>query len=197
MKRNKFKDYSDRELVLNYQSSSDNACLEELYRRYHQKVYQYCFTITKNKEHASDLSQDTFERVVGNLSRLKNSDTFISWLFHIARNLCLDHLKKQSKQKAEKLEEVFELADEIIDMEEVEAREHQLALMEILINELNQEDRAMLQLKYVDRVKIKDIQQQFALSESAIKMRLARARKKVLHLYQKRTSPAESTKVRK
>ncbi len=186
MRSSKFKDFSVKELVVSYQSSADSDCLDEIYRRYYQKVYQYCFTILKNKDTAGDLAQDTFERVVSHLSKLKNSDTFVSWLFHIARNLCLDHLRKQSKQKAEQLEEVLELADEIIDLEEVEAREHQLALMEVLINELNHEDRAMLQLKYIDSVKIKDIQLQFGLSESAIKMRLARARKKVSRLYHQR-----------
>ena len=147
MKASLLKEYTDKQLVLEYQASGTTTCLEELYRRYHPKVYHYCCTILKDRDTASDLTQDTFVRMVSHLSRLRHSDTFTSWLFHIARNLCLDHIRKQSRRKAEKLEEVMELADEIIDVEELEAKEHRITLLETLINELNHEDRAMLPAK--------------------------------------------------
>ncbi len=78
------------------------------------------------------------------------------------------------------------MADEIIDLEDLEAKEFQISLMEILIDELNEQDKEMLKLKYVDKMSIKAIQAEFELSESAVKMRLARARKKVLRMYNKK-----------
>ena len=186
MRNRPLKELSDREVILNFQAFSDRKFLDEIYRRYHRKVRVYCNTILQDREAADDLAQDTFLKVVNNLSKLKNATTFVSWLFQIARNLCLDHLRRQARQKAEKLEEVLELADEIIDVEELEARENQILLMQVLLDELSAEDRALLQLKYLDRVKIKDIQRQYSLSESAVKMRLARARKKIARLLEER-----------
>lgn len=183
MKARQLKEWSDKDLISEYQVSSSAKCLEELYLRYHLKVRKYCYTILKDKETAGDLMQDTFIKVSSNLSKLKNATTFVGWLFQIARNLCLDHIKKQSKTKAERVEETLDLADEIIDLEDLEAKEFQISLMEILIDELNHEDKKMLKLKYVDKISIKGIQAEFDLSESAVKMRLARARKKVLRMY--------------
>lgn len=186
MKARQLKDWSDQELIAEYQVSSNSRCLEELYLRYHLKVRKYCHTILKDKETAGDMMQDTFIKVSSHLPKLKNASTFVGWLFQIARNLCLDHIKRQSKTKAARIEETLDLADEIIDLEDLEAKEFQITLMEILINELNEQDKKMLKLKYVDKISIKGIQAEFELSESAVKMRLARARKKVLRMYNKK-----------
>ncbi len=186
MKARQLKDWSDQELIAEYQVSSNSRCLEELYLRYHLKVRKYCHTILKDKETAGDMMQDTFIKVSSHLAKLKNASTFVGWLFQIARNLCLDHIKRQSKTKAARIEETLDLADEIIDLEDLEAKEFQITLMEILINELNEQDKKMLKLKYVDKISIKGIQAEFELSESAVKMRLARARKKVLRMYNKK-----------
>ena len=183
MKENRLKQYSDTELIQEYQESLAEQYLDELYRRYHGKVRHFCLALVKNKETAEDLAQDTFIKVSTHLSLLKKPATFISWLFHIARNLCLDHIKRKSKIKAAQLEEVLDLADEIIDIEDLEAKEHKINLIQTIIDDLNQEDRTLLQLKYLEKATIKDIQTQFSLSESAVKMRLARARKKVLRIY--------------
>ncbi len=186
MKARQLKDWSDQELIAEYQVSNNSRCLEELYLRYHLKVRKYCHTILKDKETAGDMMQDTFIKVSSHLAKLKNAPTFVGWLFQIARNLCLDHIKRQSKTKAARIEETLDLADEIIDLEDLEAKEFQITLMEILINELNEQDKKMLKLKYVDKISIKGIQAEFELSESAVKMRLARARKKVLRMYNKK-----------
>ena len=191
MKDHQLKQLTDKQLIQRHQDSGDQECLEELYRRYHQKVRLYCYTILKDKETAEDITQDTFVRMVDRLSTLRNSDTFVSWLFRIARNLSLNYLQSKSKTKAERIEETLNLSDEIIDTEELEAKEHRIALMEILIDELPDEDRTMLKLKYLDKAGLKDIQEQFALSESAVKMRLSRARKKVLRLYDKKDANSE------
>lgn len=186
MKVNQLKEWSDQQLVQEFQNAANGLILQELYVRYHLKVKKYCHTIIKDKETAEDLTQDTFVKVTKHLPRLKHAQTFVSWLFQIARNLCLDHIKKQSKTKAEGLEKILELADEIIDLEDLEAKENQIKLMEVLIDDLGIEDKQMLRMKYVDKASIKVIQEQFDLSESAVKMRLARARKKVLRLYQEK-----------
>ena len=128
MKVNQLRELSDQQLVQQFQSTAHSAILQELYVRYHIKVKKYCYTIIKDKETAEDLTQDTFLKVTNHLQRLKHAQTFVSWLFQIARNLCLDHLKRQSKTKAERLEQTLELADEILDLEDLEAKENQIRL---------------------------------------------------------------------
>ncbi len=187
MKARQLKEWSDRDLIIEYQLSNSAKCLEELYLRYHLRVRKYCHTILKDRETAGDMMQDTFIKVSSNLSKLKHATTFVGWLFQIARNLCLDHIKRQSRTKAERVEETLDLADEIMDLEDLEAKEFQISLMEVLIDELNVEDKRMLKLKYVDKISIKGIQAEFELSESAVKMRLARARKKVLRMYDQKS----------
>ncbi len=183
---------SDEELVSNYQHKQSSKYINELYRRYQPKILGYCFAIIKNKDTAEDLTQDIFIKITENLHKLNTPSTFSAWCFRIARNHCINFYKKQSKTKAEKLEETLELADEIVDIEEFINREQQFDLIEVLINELDEDEKMILQLKYLEKASIKDIQKSFPeLSESAVKMRLTRVRQKLARLYNKRSLKRE------
>ena len=66
----------------------------KLLERYRGPVYGLCYRMTRNAEDARDLAQETFIKVFSLLDRYDESYAFSSWLFKIATNHCIDHLRR-------------------------------------------------------------------------------------------------------
>ena len=90
--------HSDEQLVTDYISGSESA-LEELVHRYQQKVFSYILMVVHNRELAEDLFQDTFIKVVNTLrmGNYREEGKFSQWIMRIARNLIIDHFRKNQK----------------------------------------------------------------------------------------------------
>jgi RNA polymerase sigma-70 factor (ECF subfamily) len=71
----------------------------ELVRRIQNKIYNTIFGMTRNHEDADDLTQDTFMYAYKALGHFKEQSSFYTWVYRIAVNLTLNHLKKKSREK--------------------------------------------------------------------------------------------------
>ncbi len=85
--------YSDNELVLKYRAGESEA-LAILIRRYLKPIYFFCLNFVKNDE-ANDLAQEVFIKVWKKLNRFDANKNFRVWIFAVARNTCLDYLRKK------------------------------------------------------------------------------------------------------
>ena len=96
--RAKLFQHSDERLVAEYITGSESA-LEELVNRYQQKVFSYILMVVHNRELAEDLFQDTFIKVVNTLrtGNYREEGKFSQWIMRIARNLIIDHFRKNQK----------------------------------------------------------------------------------------------------
>ena len=177
---------TDAQLVLSYQQNNDSAAFGALYNRYYEKIFRYCLSILKDRDAALDLTQEVFLKAAEHLTRLKNPVTFAAWLFRIAHNECMDRCKEGGRTTAFPESLQNNLQEEPVDTEDLMAREHRFSAMEELMQELGEDARMMLQLKYLQHYSIQDLQEKYQLSESAVKMRLARARNRIESLYQRR-----------
>lgn len=171
------------ELVRDYQAQRAADVFSELYRRYYPKVLQYCTTILKDRPTAMDETQEVFLIAVEKIDKLRDPSTFVSWLFRIAHNECIDYLKARSRYSSDALDERFDLVDDSRDIHELEEMERQIIKVQALIEQLPTESRDFLQLKYLQGLSIQDLQSRYHLSESAVKMRLMRARARVVAQY--------------
>ncbi len=82
----------DRPLVARAKEG-DLAAYDELVRRHQQRIYGLCYHLTSNHEDANDLAQDTFMKAWKALKGFKGDANFYTWLYRIAYNHCLNHLK--------------------------------------------------------------------------------------------------------
>lgn len=89
---------SDQELIHRYLSGNE-ASLEQLIHRHKSKVFSYIFMVVKNKQHADDIFQDTFIKVIHTLrsGTYKEEGKFIQWVMRIAHNLVIDHFRKSKR----------------------------------------------------------------------------------------------------
>lgn len=172
---------SDEQLVREY-LKGDNNSLGILYNRYYSKVYHKCLSFSRNPDYAFDLAQDVLMKAFSKMESFKGSSKFSTWLFAITSNHCISQTAKSKYECSLNAGSDCNIIADDIDEEELEARNNREE-MELKIDRylllLAENDRKMLDLKYRLDYSIKDLQREFKLSASAVKMRLLRARNKI------------------
>ena len=88
---------SDYDLIKRFREENDHHAIEVLINRHKRKIFSHIFLLTKDKELAEDLFQDTFIKVIKSLKQGKYTEEgkFLSWVIRVAHNLALDYFRKQ------------------------------------------------------------------------------------------------------
>ncbi len=85
----------DADVVLLAQQGRDTA-FRELLRRYERPVFSLVFRMVRDRDTAEDLAQESFIKVLNHIDRYRPEFKFSSWLFKIANNVAIDHLRKRT-----------------------------------------------------------------------------------------------------
>lgn len=171
----------DEELIRMYLHTQQNNYFEALYNRYVSKVYRRCLSLIKDTTKAEDYTHDIFLRVYGSLGNFKERSTFSTWLYSISYNYCMDQLRYANRTATVALDQEQEYY--WADSGDQEHSEFQFQQLAQAMRTISPEDTLILRLKYEDGLDIRAIAEQFALKESAVKMRLKRTRDKIKRLY--------------
>lgn len=174
------KKLTDEQLVAHFIETQKNLYFEQLYDRYSDKVYRKCLSFVKDDAKAEDFTHDIFLKLVLNLGSYKETAKFSTWLYSITYNYCIDQTRVSKKYSEVGLDENFDLPDDDDDAEmaELEAQQLNKAMKQIL-----PEEKSILMMKYQDDLSIKEISDSLEISESAVKMRLLRAKEKLRKVY--------------
>lgn len=172
----------DAELVCALQTKKDPQAFGKLYEKYMQAVFLFCREKLHDHDDALDLTQDIFVKASLKINSLKEPRTFAAWLFQITRNACYDQLTLRKRRMQELPESVADFpAAEITDEEE--NFQHKLDQLHVYLTLLDPPSRMVIMAKYLENKSIKEMALQLHLSESAVKMRLSRARQKLESLF--------------
>jgi RNA polymerase sigma-70 factor (ECF subfamily) len=183
----------DRELVWRAQRE-DKEAFEELIRRHQHRVFAVAGGILRRREDVEDIAQQVFVKAYFSLKRFDQRAAFSTWLYKITVNECWDLLRKKkvrplvyeadlSEEQARMIEASEEKGSKAPDISErLETRDH----VERLLEELDERDRLMLILKEVEGYSIEEIAQVLELNSNTVKVRLFRARRRVVLLAKKR-----------
>lgn len=165
---------NDEELMLAY-AKGNKAAFDELFARHGQKVYNLFLRALGNAATASDLTQETFLRVVTARERYAPARTFSSWLYTIAMNLLRDQIRRRKRQgPTEDLSIVdLELAYAAPDEENAE----QLAAVQKAVQCLPAEQREVILLAKYQALSYAEIAKILGIAETAAKQRGYRALK--------------------
>lgn len=174
---------SDEEVVALIVEAQNPRMVDVLYNRYADKVYRKCLSFVKDQGIAEDLTHDIFIRIYMNLGSFKGKAKFSTWLYAITYNFCVDYLRKNKKYKYINIEDEQRIVDTmsvetIDDLADIKA-----SRLGRLLKEMKKEERMILIMKYQDGLSIKDIRDVLKISESAVKMRIKRAKEKVRRLH--------------
>ena len=90
----------DDQLVGHY-LDGDRTAFDELMIRYQRRIYRVCYRFVENREDAMDLAQDVFIKAFQNLPTFRRECSLKTWLYRIAFNHCINHVKKHSQEFVE------------------------------------------------------------------------------------------------
>src|SRR6202521_3438723 len=183
----------DRELVRRAQGE-DKEAFEELIRRHQHRVFAVAGGILRRREDVEDISQQVFVKAYFSLKRFDQRADFSTWLYKITVNECWDLLRKKkvrplvyesdlSEEQARQYtvsgetgREVPDISDKLADRQRVER----------LLDDLEDRDRLMLILKEVEGFAVEEIAEVLHLNANTVKVRLFRARRRLVNLARKR-----------
>lgn len=182
-----YADVSDQQVVVFAQQGREDA-YRELISRYERPVFSLVFRMVRDRETAEDLAQETFIKVLNNIDRYRPEFKFSSWLFKIANNLAIDHLRRRQlptismhgapdATTASRIEATtFDIAsggESALD--ELEARELGSAI-EKAIASLRPEYRSCIMLRHVEGRSYEEIAATLDLPLGTVKTYIHRAR---------------------
>jgi RNA polymerase sigma-70 factor (ECF subfamily) len=103
-------DEADEALMVRYQQGEVRA-FEILLQRHRKPIYNFIFRFVGSRELAEDLMQDTFLRVIKGAANYKRKAKFTTWLYTIARNLCVDQSRRKKHRNHKSLDAPFKSGD--------------------------------------------------------------------------------------
>ncbi|MFK7970865.1 MAG: RNA polymerase sigma factor [Bacteroidia bacterium] len=165
---------SDEKIIEAIVHDGQSDLYGQLYDRYSDKVFRKCIGFAKDSSIAQDMVQDIFLKVFFQLPKFQGKSKFSTWLYAITYNFCVEYYRKSSKYTHTDIDNQPEAVDDTKD--EQELLQTQTALLARALEIIAPDDKAILLMKYQDDASIKDIETSLGISESAVKMRLARAR---------------------
>ena len=150
--------------------------------RYQRQVYNLAYRMLGNAEDAGDLVQDTFLRAYGALTSFRQDASFLTWLYKIASNLCIDQLRSRKAKSTlsleVELEEGREPAADIrsTDPEEAAVRGSVQEVVQRAILNLPEKYRAVVVMRHLNDMSVDEIARVLELPTGTVKTHLFRAR---------------------
>ncbi len=180
----KIVDYTDSELIARYLRDQNTMYFTVLYRRYAGKVFAKCISMLADEGQARDATQDIFIKVLLNLAKFTEQSSFSTWVYSITYNYCIDMIRKKKKMPLLFTEDVGKVSKEtdpeIPDSVLLEMKQERL---EKVIDRLPPGDKAILMMKYIDDMQIREIGDVLGKTESAVKMQIMRAKQRSQVIY--------------
>ncbi|KXG75657.1 sigma-70 family RNA polymerase sigma factor [Thermotalea metallivorans] len=147
----------------------------ELIARYKNGVYSICLRMVKDREEARDLAQEVFIKAYYSLKGYNREYKFSTWIFKIATNLCIDHLRKRKAQTLS-LDERLSMPYDAASAESVYFHRCNRDEINRVIDGLPEDYRILIILYHKEGLSYQDICQVLDLPMSKVKNRLHRAR---------------------
>ncbi|MGR7814539.1 RNA polymerase sigma factor [Lacinutrix undariae] len=177
---------SDEDLIRSIVMTNNTLYFEVLYDRYSAVVYNKCYGFAKDDDEAKDLTQDVFLKLFVKLSSFKGKSKFSTWLYAFTYNHCVNFVTRDTAKKIE------HQAVDYYDVENISATEYETEYafhdmkvdkLKVALELISPEQKMILLLKYQDNLTIKEIESVLGIGESAVKMRVKRAKEKLITVY--------------
>ena len=156
------------------------AALATLFERHHARVYGYCLRMTGNRPAAEDLVQDVFMKMLKYKATFKDDSELVPWMYGIARNACLGHLRRRAMDRLPAAGDVEQAAEP--DTEELHD-DRQSELVRRALLRLPAERREVLVLSRYEYKSYDEIARVLDCSVGAVKVRVHRAMKQLREIY--------------
>lgn len=171
----------------------DEMAFRELVERYQSKVFSIIYGILRNRNDAEDIAQQVFAKVYFSIRGFDFRSALLTWIYKITVNECYDYLRKRKVRKlvyesdfsAEDSQILEESAVGVDPGQPVDETLAQRDLAVKLLAKISEEDRNLLLLKEVDGHSVEELAGMTGMNENTIKVKLFRARQKLVKAAQR------------
>lgn len=178
----------------------DGAAFNEIVVAYRRKILGTIARLIARPEDVEDVAQEVFLRLYFSLDQLRTAEVFEPWMYRLTVNAAYDYLRKQRRRQEFRMSDLSEqqvlLADASAGGKAERDEQYQLKIREsvdALLGTVSEADRILLMLKEVEGLSLKELEKVYKVNENALKVRLFRARQRVLKGFgsvDKNTEPA-------
>ena len=176
--------------VIERARAGDSAAFNQMVLAYRKRILGTISRLIGRPEDVEDVAQEVFVRLYYSLDQLRTAEVFEPWLYRLTVNASYDYLRRVRRRGESRMADLSEkqvmMADsaagekqETEERQKTEVRE----LVEALFQHVSEEDRLLLTLKEVEGLSLKELEQVYSVNENALKVRLFRARQRVLKAY--------------
>jgi RNA polymerase sigma factor (sigma-70 family) len=164
--------------------AGDRKAFANLFTRYKDSIYFMILKMVHNRDDAEDLTIESFGKAFSNLEKYTPDYAFSTWLFKIASNNTIDHIRKKrmdvisldDDNSNESMNISNTVSSNTPDPEEKFIRDQRALLMREILDRLNPKYRNLIQLRYFDELSYEEIAQQLNLPLGTVKAQLFRAK---------------------
>ncbi|MGA1994935.1 MAG: sigma-70 family RNA polymerase sigma factor [Bryobacteraceae bacterium] len=179
----------DFELIARAQQG-DAAAFNEIVSVYRKRILGTITRLIARTEDVEDVAQEVFVRLYFSLDQLRTPKVFEPWLYRLTVNAAYDYLRKQRRRHEFRMSDLSEqqvmLADAAAggkaDQEEQQKKRIREAV-DSMLGAVSEADRILLMLKEVEGLSLKELEKIYKVNENALKVRLFRARQRVLKAF--------------
>jgi RNA polymerase sigma-70 factor (ECF subfamily) len=175
----------------------DAAAFNQIVSAYRRRIMGTISHVIGRPEDVEDVAQEVFIRLYFSLGQLRTAEVFEPWLYRLTVNASYDYLRKSRRRIESRMADLSEqqvmMADAVAgsraQSDESEKRRVRDTVQELL-STVSEEDRILLTLKEVEGLSLKELEKIYNVNENALKVRLFRARQRVLKKMKEVTGPS-------
>lgn len=168
----------------------DDAAFNLVIQAYRKRILGTIARLIRKPEDVEDVGQEVFVRLYYSLDQLRTPEVFEPWLYRLTVNAAYDYLRRKKRRPENRMSDLSEqqvmMADAMAggkksaeDARRTKIRE----TVQMLLEKVSEEDRILLMLKEVEGLSLKELEQVYKIKENALKVRLFRARQRVLKAF--------------
>lgn len=171
----------------------DEIAFKELVDRYQNKVFSIIYGILRTQGDTEDIAQQVFAKIYLSINHFDSRSSLLTWIYKITVNECYDYLRKKKVRKLVYESDFSEEDSKRMDNSEASADrgpavDTQLAQRDLvlkLLSKVSAEDRNLMMLKEVEGHSVEELAQMTGMNENTIKVKLFRARQKLVKAAQR------------
>jgi len=176
----------DRQLLDLYRDGKVEQMFNEMVRRFHSRIYWAARRMVKNHEDADDIAQEVFVRAYSALPTFRGESGLYTWLYRIAINLSINHLRRQKIRRLFDLSDYLPFVGNEAEQDKDVIRDENISLIEEAIETLPEKQRAVFIMRYYDELPYEQISSILGTTVGGLKANFHHAVKKVSEYVRKR-----------
>lgn len=180
----------------------DDAAFNRIIQSYRKRILGTIARLIGRPEDVEDVGQEVFVRLYYSLDQLRTAEVFEPWLYRLTVNAAYDYLRRQRRRNESRMSDLSEQQVTMADAaaggrrnDEVQHRTRTRELVDELLSSVSEEDRILLTLKEVEGLSLKELERVYSVNENALKVRLFRARQRVLKAFDAKQAQEAARKV--